>query len=211
MFNYQFTPLEDDIKKMYQSLGIMEPYQLDMMDIAEKLDIWVCYKKMGSKAVDDDGLFTMFLDIRLSPSDQWQEFGHELCHLLRQAGNQLVLKDSFVRFQETKAENFSYEFCVPSFMLLNLSLPQQRSEAVQFVSETFNVTLDFADKRLAQIERRLMNSQLGVQYAAAVEAEDNFKKEVGCDYIIRSRKGSAFYSHNRGLIGFVKNKLEWEV
>jgi Zn-dependent peptidase ImmA (M78 family) len=206
MFNYQFTPLEDEIKKLYQSLGIMEHYQIDMMDIAEKLDIWVCYKKMGSKAVDDDGLFTMFLDIRLSPAEQWQEFGHELCHLLRQAGNQLVLKESFIRFQETKAENFAYEFCVPSFMLLSISLPQQRNEAIQHVSETFNVTLDFADRRLVQIERRLMNSELDLQYAAAVEAEIQYKREIGCDYVLESRNGTGLYSHSRGLIGFIKHK-----
>jgi Zn-dependent peptidase ImmA (M78 family) len=206
MFNYQFTPLEDDIKKLYQSLGIMEHCQLDMIDIAEKLDIWILYKKMGSKAVDDDGLYTMFLDSRISPAEQWQEFGHELCHLLRQAGNQLVLKDSFVIFQETKAENFSYEFCVPSFMLLNLPLPQQRSEAIKYVSDIFNVTLDFANKRLAQIERRLMNSQLGLQYSAAIEVEAQYKKEIGCDYVLESRNGTALYSHNRGLIGFIKNK-----
>jgi Zn-dependent peptidase ImmA (M78 family) len=206
MFNYQTIPLEDYIKNLYQSLGIMEHYQLDMMEIAFKMNIWIHFKEMESKAVKLRGLYSILIDSRLSPAEQWQDFGHELCHVLRQAGNQLDLPTDMIRFQETKAENFAYEFCVPSFMLLSISLPQQRNEAIQYVSETFNVTLDFADRRLVQIERRLMNSQLGLQYAAAVEAESQYKKEIGCDYVLESRNGTALYSHNRGLIGFIKHK-----
>jgi Zn-dependent peptidase ImmA (M78 family) len=206
MFNYQTTPLEDYIKNLYQEIGIMEHYELDMMEIASKLNIWIHFKEMESKAVKLRGLYSILIDSRLSPDEQWQDFGHELCHVLRQAGNQLDLPTDMIRFQETKAENFAYEFCVPSFMLLSISLPQQRNEAIQHVSETFNVTLDFADRRLVQIERRLMNSQLGLQYAAAVEAESQYKKEIGCDYVLESRNGTALYSHNRGLIGFIKHK-----
>jgi Zn-dependent peptidase ImmA (M78 family) len=206
MFNYQTTPLEDDIRNLYQSLGIIDPYQLDMINIAEKLNVWVHFMAMESKAINRNGLYSMVIDNRLSPPEQWQDFGHELCHVLRQGGNQTDMPMEFLMFQETKADNFALDFCVPSFMLISLSLPQQRSEAVKYVSDIFNVTLDFANKRLAHIERRFMNAQLGLQYAAAVEAESQYKKEIGCDYVLESRNGTALYSLNRGLIGFIKHK-----
>jgi Zn-dependent peptidase ImmA (M78 family) len=206
MFNYQTTPLEDYIKNLYQRLGIFDPYQIDMMDIASKLNVWIYFQELESKAVEHNGLYSMVIDRRLSPDEQWQEFGHELCHLLRQAGKQTGMTEDYIRFQETKAETFMYEFCVPSSMIINSPLPDRRSEAVQFVADTFNVTTSFADKRLSQIERRMLNSQLNNEYAAAVEAEFQYKKEIGCDYVLESRSGTALYSYSRGLIGFIKHK-----
>jgi Zn-dependent peptidase ImmA (M78 family) len=206
MFNYQMTPLEDYVKKLYQSIGIMEPYQVDMLDIAERLNIWIHFLNMSSKLIDREDLPSMVIDNRISAKEQWQDFGHELCHLLRQGGNQTKMRPDLLMFQETKAENFMYEFCVPSFMLINCSFPQQRGAAVQFVADTFNVTRLFADKRLAQIERRMFNSHLNMQFAAAVEAESLYKQSIGCDYVVGSSRGKMLYSHHRGLIGFIKNK-----
>ncbi|WP_411810215.1 ImmA/IrrE family metallo-endopeptidase [Bacillus altitudinis] len=34
---------------------------------------------------------TIIIDNRLSPQEQWQNFGHELCHALRHEGNQLIM------------------------------------------------------------------------------------------------------------------------
>ncbi|WP_149865378.1 ImmA/IrrE family metallo-endopeptidase [Bacillus zhangzhouensis] len=31
------------------------------------------------------------INTRLSPQEQWQDFGHELCHALRHEGNQLIM------------------------------------------------------------------------------------------------------------------------
>jgi Zn-dependent peptidase ImmA (M78 family) len=206
MFNYHMAPLEDYVNKLYHRLGIMELYQLDMMDIAEKLNVWIHFMDMESQAIDRNGLYSIVIDRRLPSAEQWQDFGHELCHVLRQAGKQTDMPMDFLMFQETKAESFMYEFCVPTFMLINCSLPQQRGEAVQFVSETFNVTKSFADKRLSQIERRMFNNHLNNQFAAAVEAEREYKRSINCDYVLESRQGKALYNHHSGLIGFIKNK-----
>lgn len=206
MFNYQSTPLEDDIRKLYQEIGIMFPYQLDILEIAEQLEVWIYFMEMDSKAVDRSGKRSMLIDSRLSPPEQWQEFGHEICHLLRQAGKQPNMPENFLSFQETKAESFMYEFCVPSFMLLDLSLPQQKNEIVQHISELFNVTFKFAEKRLTQIERRMLNTQINMEIAATVDAEYQFRRYIGCDYILESSNGTALYNHNRGLIGFIKHK-----
>jgi Zn-dependent peptidase ImmA (M78 family) len=206
MFNYQMTPLEDYVKNLYQEIDTMEIYQLDMLEIAQRLNIWIHFLDMSSKVIDREKLPSMVIDNRISVKEQWQEFGHELCHLLRQGGNQTKMSIDFLKFQETKAESFMYEFCVPSFMLIKCSFPQQRGEAVQFVSDTFSVTISFADKRLAQIERRMFNSLMNNQFAAAVEAEIEYKRSINCDYVLESTQGKALYNHHSGLIGFIKNK-----
>jgi hypothetical protein len=79
-------------------------------------------------------------------------------------------------------------------------------EAVDFVAETFNVTRSFALKRLKQMEQRLLASQLNNQFAAAIEAESQYIREIGCGYVVKGRQGSTLYNLHRGLIGVIKYK-----
>jgi Zn-dependent peptidase ImmA (M78 family) len=164
MFNYQSTPLEDDIRKLYHEIGIMEHYQLDMIYIAERLNVWIHFMDIESQAIDRNGLHSMVIDRRLSPDLQWQDFGHELCHVLRQAGKQTDMPMEFLLFQETKADNFALEFCVPSFMLKTIKLPYLRSEAIRFISEAFNVTQTFASRKLEIMQRRVYQGQLDAEF-----------------------------------------------
>ncbi|MCY1631342.1 MULTISPECIES: ImmA/IrrE family metallo-endopeptidase [Bacillus] len=54
----------------------------------------------------------IILDSRLSPPEQWKEFGHELCHVLRHEGNQLTMSPLSAELQEMQANVFAYKFCV---------------------------------------------------------------------------------------------------
>lgn len=204
MFNYETTPLEDWIQSLYDHLDIHEPCQLDLQDIAEKLDIWLYYKPLTSRALDRGGLYSMIIDSRLSACEQWQDFGHEACHLLRQSGNQFVLDRGMIELQETRADNFAYHFCVPTHMLLNLPLPSTRHEAISFVAETFSVTPYFARERLARFEKQVLSSQWSNQLAAAIEAEQRFKRTVGYDYTIRTDSSTMLYCRERGVVGYLK-------
>lgn len=53
-----------------------------------------------------------------------------------------------------------YHFCVPTFMLLQMELPQWRSQALATIATVFRVTKDFAEKRLEMFERR----KAGIQF-----------------------------------------------
>ncbi|HLR80429.1 MAG TPA: ImmA/IrrE family metallo-endopeptidase, partial [Bacillota bacterium] len=75
---------------------------------------------------------------------QWQDFGHELGHVLCHAGHQLKMNHMFLKYQEWKANNFMYHFCVPTFMLYQL-----KEVNVHNVMDLFNVEHEFACKRLA--------------------------------------------------------------
>lgn len=153
------TPLEDYVKELYQRAGIMESYQLDMLDIAEKLNVWIHLMDMESQAIDRNGLHSIVIDRRLSPAQQWQDFGHELCHVLRHAGNQLRSPIGFIKYQETQAEQFAQHFCIPSFMLSEFGLPKTKVEAIVLFCDTFNVTPSFASERLVNHLRKLHTAQ----------------------------------------------------
>ena len=55
---------------------------------------------------------------------------------------------TFREYQEWQAEQFASHFCVPTFMLNQIKLPQLRSEAVGLNLNTFNVHPMFANERL---------------------------------------------------------------
>ncbi|MEH7493597.1 ImmA/IrrE family metallo-endopeptidase [Neobacillus niacini] len=155
--NYIYTPIEDYVEKLYRHLSINVPEEIDMIDIAAKLNIWLYFENLGSRAIERNGTYTIFIDKRISCQEQWQDFGHELCHALIHSGNQLQLPRDFISFQEYKARNFAFHFCVPTFMLEKLELPKMKKEAIELIAITFNVTRDFAKKRM---ERWIVNVKL---------------------------------------------------
>ncbi|WP_082087899.1 ImmA/IrrE family metallo-endopeptidase [Domibacillus indicus] len=92
----------------------------------------------------------ILLNESLSPSLQWQEFAHELAHILRHVGNQYILPKDFRMLQEWQASHFALYFCIPGFMLQNIELPSSKQEAILKVMDVFHVTPSFAAARLDQ-------------------------------------------------------------
>lgn len=156
----------------------METYQLGMLDIAEKLNVWIHLMDMESQAIDRNGLYSIVIDQRLSPAEQWQEFGHELCHVLRHAGNQLNLHIDFIKYQETQAEQFAQNFCIPSFMLSELGLPKTQSEAITLICDTINVTPSFASERLENHLRKLHAAQTDEIVKLQLNTKKNIKPQL---------------------------------
>lgn len=65
----------------------------------------------------------MFLDGRLPLDQQRLDFLHELCHLLRHAGNQMIMPESFTKMQELEAEQFLLFAAMPFSMISRLDIP----------------------------------------------------------------------------------------
>lgn len=167
---YILTPLEEEIKKLYLSMGILRPDQVDLFDIAGKLNVWVHVAKYESRACErEKGLFSIVLDSRLSEPEQWEDFGHELCHVLMHGGSQLSMPASFREFQEIKAQNFALHFCVPTFMILDSGVPYTWNAAILFVMETFNVTEPFARKRLEHFNKQVIGFEFNRAFQDALK------------------------------------------
>ncbi|MNK91437.1 hypothetical protein D3C87_1115340 [compost metagenome] len=169
---YKLTALEDFVEALYRRAGISEPKQLSVHEVSRRLNVWLHYAPVSSRALESaNGLRSMFLDSRLPEIKQRMIFFHELCHLLRHYGNQLVMPDLFTEAQENEARCFTYYAAIPFSMIKSLSLPSNRQQAIEYVAFTFNVSLKFAERRLSQIERRVLQGQFEA-------AASNYQKEL---------------------------------
>ncbi|WP_338749884.1 ImmA/IrrE family metallo-endopeptidase [Bacillus sp. FJAT-52991] len=164
------TLLEDYIFSLYQSIHINEPNQLDLKVIASRLGINIDYVNSSSKTLYAPQEALILIDRRLTVEKQWQDFGHELGHLLRHCGSQLTLPPPFIEMQEWQANNFMYHFCVPSFMLEKISFPWRKKEVIAVIAHTFNVDTEFALERL---ERWLRQRESLYFYRQMNEAQQN--------------------------------------
>jgi hypothetical protein len=165
---YQNTMLEDYIYKMYQSLGIHDSKNIHMIELADKLGISLFYSEEVSFSYQDS------IVLRRSTKEmEWEAFGHELAHILIHVGNQLKMPEDFIFYQESKASNFAFHFCVPTFMLQKMSLPFSRREALFKVMESFNVTFPFAKKRLEHYENQLIGNMIQEKWTEYVSNKEN--------------------------------------
>nr|WP_309101648.1 ImmA/IrrE family metallo-endopeptidase [Fredinandcohnia onubensis] len=179
---YQTTLLEDWIKDFYYKLDIYHPHQLDFLDIAARLGLVVSFQDFSSRLFRDE----IIIDKRLDSKNQWQDFAHELCHLLRQEGNQLVMNNDFLNIQESKAENFALHFCVPTFMLLNYEISNffNLRDGVEYIAETFKVTETFAERRLIHFRNQLHLSKSDQAFKKIMDAQypkinpENYSRET---------------------------------
>jgi Zn-dependent peptidase ImmA (M78 family) len=89
----------------------------------------------------------MVLDIQTLPQEQWQDFVHELAHVLKYAENPFNMNRMTRELQEYQANSFMYHFCVPTFMLEKMSLPRMQSEAIKLIGDTLT------SHTLSQFER----------------------------------------------------------
>jgi Zn-dependent peptidase ImmA (M78 family) len=174
---YTYTPLEEFVFNLYRKLSIAVPEEINMNGIAKKLNIQLHYYDDGSVAVEDDGIHHILIDERLSQAQQWQDFGHELCHSLRHYGNQLLMSEkdllhSFLQLQESQSDNFMYHFCVPTFMLLNYKISNflDVKAGIPFVVGMFNVTEEFAKERLSRFKRQLLQSKSDAEHRTFMES-----------------------------------------
>jgi Zn-dependent peptidase ImmA (M78 family) len=158
---YYMTNLEDWVEQLYQDLNITEVHQLNIEEFSYRLNIWYYYKPMPSKGIEiGPGILTMILNSQLSKEEQWTDFLHELCHLLRHAGNQIIMPETFTVAQENEAEYFAMYAAIPFSIFSRLPIPDSRIDSITYIAETFHVPISFAKKRVEQIQRRIMQGCL---------------------------------------------------
>jgi len=160
------TYTEDFIEGLYTKLDILLPHQLDLNVIAHKLGIIVYFWDNPSQVLFLGGRAYIFLDKELSPRQLWQEFCHELCHVLLHSGSQEKMPYSWIEYQEWKANNFMLQACIPTFMLNKINLPESEDKAIQLIQELFNVEWDLAYRRLEQYKNNKLLYELDIKTAA---------------------------------------------
>ncbi|MDM5297590.1 ImmA/IrrE family metallo-endopeptidase [Bacillus pumilus] len=162
------THLEEEIKRLYTQLHLSGPAYVDMQRIASDCNVWIHYEDTGSMMIQHQGLFSIILNRSLSSEEQWEDFAHELCHVLKHTGNHFNMHKLFRELQEFQAKQFMYHFCVPTFMLLQMKLPHLRDHAIQQIAQTFHVTWAFAERRLALFEQRGLGIRFQNEFSSFV-------------------------------------------
>ncbi|MUK89114.1 ImmA/IrrE family metallo-endopeptidase [Ornithinibacillus sp. L9] len=157
MFTYNRT--EDYIQQFLHSIYITEPHQLTIRYITKIIKLPVRFWEFTSEVVYSKGKYIMFLEETAPLQKQWQDFGHELCHVLWHVGRQEYLPNDFLKPQEWQANHFAYHFCVPTFML-----EQIRNPNVNEIMYLFNVDRQFATRRLEMYQSKF-NYIGGYEYA----------------------------------------------
>lgn len=156
---YRETNLEQWISSSLLENRIFTPSDLyDLEVVAKAFDVNLLFS--DSPSFSDNGLRVIFVDKRIPDADARTVFFHELCHVLRHAGDQRYMPELFEEAQEFEADAFVLYATMPFYMFSQLELPDRRWDAVHLVADTFNVRLDLADQRLEQIYRREMQGQL---------------------------------------------------
>ena len=152
---YVNSHLEDYIEKLYNGISINSPAQLDEYVIADRLDIRIYLANNSSEAFYWQDRYYIFIDRNLDGQQRWQDFAHELCHVLRHSGHQGHMSPPFRELQEWQSDNFMYHFCVPTFLLRRIRLPSDYQAAVYVIAKTFNVEMDFAKVRLNRYRQKV--------------------------------------------------------
>lgn len=147
---HYYSHLEDYIRDHYIKMGIVSPNLLDYREISIKIGIKVFYWPDSSQALFANEKPFIFLDETLSQQQKWQEFCHELAHVLLHTGDQFYMSPLFREYQEHKANNFMYHACIPTFMLEELQVYDYTKKTVLKIQELFNVEYEFALRRLKQ-------------------------------------------------------------
>lgn len=157
--NYKCTPFEQWIEKMLIRYRIVQPQHLSIEYVASKFNIWIYYRKFHSAHFKlGRGMYSVNIDARLSKEEQWEDFLHELCHVLRHEGNQLVMAESFRQWQEQDANHFVPYAAIPFFMLKRMDIPQHKEDIIDLLIHNFRVTRALAEIRLEQIQRRIFQT-----------------------------------------------------
>lgn len=159
--HYKKTHLEQFVEQLYMDHHIKVPEQITIQDLASDLDIYVHYSPISSRAYESaSGIRCILLDSRIPPMKQRLDFLHELCHILRHAGNQIHLPSLFIKAQEEDAEKFVLYASMPYFMISPQHIPEDYNQAIEHLSSTFGVPREMAKLRFDQILRREYEGEL---------------------------------------------------
>ncbi|MBY0011463.1 ImmA/IrrE family metallo-endopeptidase [Paenibacillus typhae] len=168
--HYKTTHLEDFVEQLYIQHRISTPAEINIPTISERMNIAVEYadlKHMKGVSFRGPKKIIILLDKTRTIRQQRIDFFHELGHLLRHAGNQLVMPKLFIQHQEADTEQFLLYALMPMSMIKRLDLSPDRKLAIEQLADSFTVGTELASKRYDQILRREIEGSMFAKTAAA--------------------------------------------
>jgi Zn-dependent peptidase ImmA (M78 family) len=161
---YILTETERKIERMYKERNILTPADLDIQNVAHLFRVELDFSSYGpQRAIWEDDFSVIFLNPDEPEEKQREVFFHELGHPLLHVGDQTKMKNHSLRdLQEAQANQFQLYAAIPFFMLKELELPSYEYQIVSMIQSVFKVPKSLAKKRVEQIKRRILQSQIDV-------------------------------------------------
>jgi Zn-dependent peptidase ImmA (M78 family) len=157
---YKPTDLENWITDRYLDHDIFRPTDLDLDLIASIFNIQIFRYEGPAFANWKDGEYSfVFLASEQTEIEQRETFFHEICHPLRHVGDQSKLPPPFIELQEAQAASFAMYAAMPYYMFRDYPKQPLRADYVRTLAEEFRVSIEFADRRLRQIETRIIQEE----------------------------------------------------
>ncbi|MEK4338466.1 ImmA/IrrE family metallo-endopeptidase [Brevibacillus sp. FSL L8-0710] len=156
--HYRQTDLERWLTQIYADVGISHCGDLQERPLAEMLGIELYYRPCPSMRYESGNYRSITVNSTLPRPVQREHFFHELGHILRgHTGKQHQMNPAFRQLQEAQAEQFVLYAAMPFFLLAPLLLSYREWVPSSVLSMEFGVTRELADKRIAQIKRRIIS------------------------------------------------------
>lgn len=150
---YYPTLLEQWVSKFYFRFDIFSPEDIDERKICRALGIYLIYKESPCMSYEHGRFKSITIDTRLSKEIQRERFYHELCHILRHAGRQMMMPAAFRELQESDASNFARYGAIPYHMLKFFDLKD--SEIVFIMSNRLKISEELCKERLEKIKNNM--------------------------------------------------------
>ncbi|WP_208592312.1 ImmA/IrrE family metallo-endopeptidase [Gracilibacillus suaedae] len=153
-YTYKPFDLEKWIANHYLKKGITTPSQMDIHKIARSFEIQLGFREKRSYSFTYGRSKIISIDSRLTTEEQHEQFFHELCHILRHCGSQLIMPKAFRDLQEWDAKRFTLYAAIPFHMLKLFDLKSEY--IVNEMAEAFNLDLYIVKERLNGIARNMV-------------------------------------------------------
>lgn len=158
--------VEKRVTELFNAHDILYVSDLNPVTAAEKLDVTLCFFDETSEAIVYGDRKFIFLNDTLHKNDAWYQFCHELAHVEMHYGNQTsylhTVMDSFISYQEMKADFFALYACAPTHILNNYEVYRMdHFKAMRFLCNECSMSEYHARKRL-DAYTRLQFDQKGI-------------------------------------------------
>lgn len=152
-YAYRPFPLDNWVSRLFKTMDIRNPEDIDEKKIARLLGIHLKYSEKRNYSYEDGNFKIININIMQDKKTQREVFYHELCHILRHAGNQVVMPLSWRELQEWDCEHFTRYAAIPFHMLEYLDW--KSPTLISDMASIFNVSEELCEYRVEHIRRNM--------------------------------------------------------
>ncbi|WP_157967872.1 ImmA/IrrE family metallo-endopeptidase [Paraliobacillus sp. X-1268] len=157
---YNYTPfeLEKWIEVFYKNIGITRPDDIDEQKIASALGISLDYSDRRSFSYEDRYDKLININNMLPKRIQRERFFHELGHILRHAGSQLIMPKSFIELQEFDSKRFTKYSALPYSMIFRYDLESNNISGQ--LAHDFGVSKELCVERVDNVRNKIFSKMI---------------------------------------------------